>query len=156
LLDNFYLIEEQVKTARKHFPKGYSDTLPKLARGPLAGYPRVYHVAFELISHCDGRVDIETLTAFVNAYQKVHPLQLGELWAIPIMLRLALIENLRRLAGQMAVDRINKNLADTWADRMIFHCRARSKKLNRCNSRHGEVESPDGRFFCCRINHVAC
>ncbi|HEX5112718.1 MAG TPA: hypothetical protein VFV79_07720, partial [Saprospiraceae bacterium] len=119
LLDNFYLIEEQIKTARKHFPKGYSDTLPKLARGPLAGYPRVYHVAFELISHCDGRVDIETLTAFVNAYQKVHPLQLGELWAIPIMLRLALIENLRRLAGQMAVDRINKNLADTWADRMI-------------------------------------
>jgi len=119
LLDNFYLIEEQIKTARKHFPKGYSDTLPKLAKGPLAGYPRVYHVAFELISHCDGRVDIDTLNAFVHSYQKVNSLQLGELWAIPIMLRLALIENLRRLAGQMAVDRINKNLAGTWADRMI-------------------------------------
>jgi cyclic beta-1,2-glucan synthetase len=119
LLDNFYLIEEQIKTARKHFPKGYSDTLPKLAKGPLAGYPRVYHVAFELISHCDGRVDIDTLNAFVQSYQKVNSLQLGELWAIPIMLRLALIENLRRLAGQMAVARINKNLAGTWADRMI-------------------------------------
>lgn len=129
LLDNFYLIEEQIKTARKHFPKGYSDTLPKLARGPLAGYPRVYHVAFELISHCDGRVDIDTLNAFVNAYQKVHPLQLGELWAIPIMLRLALIENLRRLAGQMAVDRINKNLADTWADRMIMIAEQDPKSL---------------------------
>ncbi len=119
LLDNFYLIREQIKTARLHFPKGYSDTLPKLAKGPLAGYPRVYHVAFELISHCDGRVDIDTLNAFVDAYQKIQPLQLGELWAIPIMLRLALIENLRRLAGQIAVERINKNLADNWANRMI-------------------------------------
>jgi hypothetical protein len=119
LLDNFYLIEEQIQTGRKHFPKGYSETLPKLAKGPLAGYPRVYHIALELISHCDGRVDLDILNAFVQAYQKVTPLNLGELWAIPIMLRLALIENLRRLAAQMAIDRINKNLADNWADRMI-------------------------------------
>jgi hypothetical protein len=119
LLDNYYLIEEQIKTTRRHFPKKYSDALPKLTRGSFAGYPRVYQVALELISHCDGRVDFETLNAFVRSYQKVHSLQLGELWAIPIMLRLALIENLRRLAAQMAVDRINKNLADTWADRMI-------------------------------------
>ncbi|HJW30094.1 MAG TPA: hypothetical protein VJ508_12720, partial [Saprospiraceae bacterium] len=104
---------------RQHFPKGYSDTLPKLLKGPLSGLPRVYHIAIELIAHSDGRVDPDNLTAFVQAYQKASPLNLGELWAIPIMLRMALIENLRRLAAQMALNRINNNLADTWADRMI-------------------------------------
>nr|MDQ3016341.1 cyclic beta 1-2 glucan synthetase [Bacteroidota bacterium] len=119
LLDNFYLIEEQIRIGKKHFPKGYSETLPKLSKGLLAGYPRVYSIALEIISHSDGRVDLDNLYAFVNAYQKVAPLNLGELWAIPIMLRLALIENLRRLAAQIAIDRLHKNLADSWADRMI-------------------------------------
>ena len=118
LLDNFYIIEEQIQTGKKHFPKAYSETLPRLAKGPLAGLPRVYSIAIEIIAHSDGRIDPENLFAFVNAYQKVTNLNIGELWAIPIMLRLALIENLRRLAGTIARDRINKNLADYWADRM--------------------------------------
>lgn len=118
LLDNFYLIEEQIRIGKKHFPKGYSETLPRLAKGPLAGFPRVYNIALEIISHSDGRVDLANLYSFVSAYQKVAILNLGELWAIPIMLRLALIENLRRLAAQIAIDRINKNQADYWADRM--------------------------------------
>jgi cyclic beta-1,2-glucan synthetase len=118
LLDNFYLIEEQIYTGKKHLPKGYSETLPRLAKGAYAGLPRVYALAMEIISHSDGRVDINSLFSFVQAYQSVTPLKLGELWAIPIMLRLALIENLRRLAAQLAIDRININLADYWADRM--------------------------------------
>ncbi|HUM46263.1 MAG TPA: cyclic beta 1-2 glucan synthetase, partial [Chitinophagales bacterium] len=118
LLDNFYLIEEQIYTGKKHLPKGYSEALPRLAKGSSSGLPRVYDIALEIISHSDGRVDIRSLYSFVKAYQTVTPLKLGELWAIPIMLRLALIENLRRLAAQLAMDRINKNLADYWADQM--------------------------------------
>ena len=63
LLDNFYLIEEQIRTARKHFPKGYSQELPSLSRGPSAGLPRVYDLALETISHGDGRVDPQSLRA---------------------------------------------------------------------------------------------
>ena len=119
LLDNFYLIEEQIYTGKKHLPKGYSKGLPQLKKGPSVGLPRVYDIAVEIISHSDGRVDLTSLSGFVKAYQSVTFLKLGELWAIPIMLRLALIENLRRLAIQVAIDITYKNLANYWADEMI-------------------------------------
>ncbi len=119
LLDNFYLIEEQIRTGKKHLPKGYSRELPRLSRGLSKGLPRVYDIAQEIISHGDGRVDPENLNRFVSAYQTVTVLKIGELWAIPIMLRLALIENLRRVAVKVAAGRIERNLADAWADDMI-------------------------------------
>ncbi|HKQ23804.1 MAG TPA: glucoamylase family protein [Burkholderiales bacterium] len=119
LLDNFYLIEEQIRTAKRHLPKGYSRELPRLANGPSAGLPRVYDIALETIAHGDGRVDPESLRRFVASYQSVTPLKLGELWAIPIMLRLALIENLRRVAAHSRAGRIDRNLAGFWADQMI-------------------------------------
>src|SRR5512143_3056855 len=118
LLDNFYLIEEQIRTARRHLPKGYSRELPRLLDGPSAGLPRVYDIALEIISHGDGRADPESLSSFVAAYQTVTVLTLGELWAVPIMLRLALIENLRRVGARIAADRADRNRADTWADEM--------------------------------------
>ncbi|MCU0592595.1 MAG: cyclic beta 1-2 glucan synthetase, partial [Desulfobacterales bacterium] len=118
LLDNFYVIEEQIRTARRHLPKGYSRELPRLANGPSAGLPRVYDIALETISHGDGRVDPESLSGFVAAYQSVTALKMGELWAIPIMLRLALVENIRRVGARIAADRLNRNLADQWADRL--------------------------------------
>ena len=118
LLDNFYLIEEQIRTAKQHLPKGYSRELPRLLNGPSARLPRVYDIALETISHGDGRVDPENLSSFVAAYQSVTVLKLGELWAIPIMLRLALIENLRRVAARIAGHRIDRNLAEYWADQM--------------------------------------
>jgi len=124
LLDNFYLIEEQIRTAKRHLPKGYSRGLPRLLNGPSAGLPRVYDIALETISHGDGRVDPESLSSFVAAYQTVTTLQLGELWAIPIMLRLALIENLRRVGARIATDRTDRNRADYWADR-TWHAPAR-------------------------------
>ena len=100
LLDNFYLIEEQIRTAKRYLPWGYSQGLLRLVNGPSAGLPRVYDIALEPISHGDGRVDPESIISFVAAYQTVSPLKLGELWAIPIMLRLALIENLRQGWGK--------------------------------------------------------
>jgi cyclic beta-1,2-glucan synthetase len=67
LLDNFYLIEEQIRTARRHLPKGYSRELPRLLDGPSARLPRVYDIALEIISHGDGRADPESLSRFVSA-----------------------------------------------------------------------------------------
>ena len=118
LLDNFYLIQEQIRTGKKHLPKGYSEDLPRLLNGPSAELPRVYDIALEIISHSDGRIDLKSLANFIASYQTVTKLKLGELWAIPIMLRLALIENLRRLSAQIAMVRIYQNLADYWAVQM--------------------------------------
>ncbi|WP_374694228.1 GH36-type glycosyl hydrolase domain-containing protein [Janthinobacterium sp. J1-1] len=119
LLDNFYLIEEQIRTTRRHLPKNYSKELPRLTTGVDAGCPRVYKIALEIISHGDGHVDLENLCHFVEAYQDVATLTLGELWAVPIMLRLALIENLRRVAARVADDRMQRDLANSWADQMM-------------------------------------
>ncbi len=119
LLDNFYLIEEQIHMAKRHLPKGYSRELPRLGNGPSAGLPRVYDIALEIISHGDGRVDPESLSGFVAAYQTVTALKLGELWAIPIMIRLALIENLRRAGARIASHRVDRNRAHEWAGQMM-------------------------------------
>ena len=102
LLDNFYLIEEQIRAIRRLLPPAYSQELPRLSTGGLAGFPRVYDIALEFIAHVDGRVDAAGLNGFIAAYQSVEPLKLGELWALPLMLRLALIENLRRVAARIA------------------------------------------------------
>ena len=118
LLDNFYLIEEQIQMARRHLPLGYSRELPRLREGPSAGLPRVYDIVLELISHVDAQIDAEPLRAFVAAYQTVSSLKLGELWAVPIMLRLALIENLRRVAARLVIGRHARDLADLWVDRL--------------------------------------
>ena len=125
LLDNFYIIQEQIRTARRHLPRRYSWELPQLKNG----FPRVYDIAAEAIAHADGRVTMDSLKAFVSAYQRVTPLTLGELWAIPIMLRLALIENLRRVAARIAADRDDRNLADGWADRIVEIVEKDSKNL---------------------------
>ncbi len=119
LLDNFYLLQEQIRTSKKHLPKKYSEGLPILSSGVSAGLPRAYDIALEIISHSDGHLEMDRLNHFVQAYQSVTNFQLGELWAVPIMLRIALIENLRRVSARIAIDRINRNLADYWAKLMI-------------------------------------
>jgi len=111
LLDNHYLIEEQVHLARKHFPRGYSRQLPRLAGGKSAGLPRVYDLIQDLISHVDGRVDDEALARYTVAYQSVTHLTMGELWSVAIMLRLALIENLRRVAVNISWQRAQRDIA---------------------------------------------
>ena len=85
----------------------------------MAGQPRVYALALQVVAHGDGRLSRSALSRFVAAYQSVQPLQLGELWAIPIMLRLGLIENLRRVAARVAAGRTDRERAARWADLML-------------------------------------
>ena len=113
-IDNFHLIEDQIQTTRRHLPRAYHRELPQLVNAQVPGTPRVYDLAIELISHSHGRVDKLGLMAFVEAYQSLQPLRLGELWAIPIMLRLALIENLRRVVASVTSERRDRELAGRW------------------------------------------
>ncbi|WP_332836247.1 GH36-type glycosyl hydrolase domain-containing protein [Sulfuriferula nivalis] len=131
LLDNFYLIEQQITLARQHLPRGYSRQLPRLGDGSSFGFPRVYDLALELISHMDGRIDSDNTTQFIAAYQTVAPLKLGELWAFPIMLRLALLENLRRVGLRIAQRREERDTAIVWAERMLATAEKEPKQLIR-------------------------
>lgn len=100
LLDNFHIVEEHLHEIYDDLPPKFFRELPKLADG----VPRTYHIAQALIVHTDSVVQQEELTAFLMEYQRVSPLTIGELWSLPIMLRLTLVENLRRLAGQMVLN----------------------------------------------------
>uniref|UniRef100_Q07KF2 Glycosyltransferase 36 n=1 Tax=Rhodopseudomonas palustris (strain BisA53) TaxID=316055 RepID=Q07KF2_RHOP5 len=101
LLDNYHVVEQQVREIRDDLPPGYYRQLPKLAKGPFAGYPRVFGVTWAFVAHTDSHFDPDTLRRFILAYQRVEPLTIGELWAVAITLRIVLIENLRRLADQI-------------------------------------------------------
>ena len=119
LVDNFHIIEDQLREIRHDLPKGYYRELPKLAEGLLQGYPRVYAIALALIAHTDSRLDPQTLARFIRAYQHVAPLSIGELWAIAITLRVALVENLTRLAIRIAAARRARDEADKLAERLL-------------------------------------
>jgi cyclic beta-1,2-glucan synthetase len=119
LVDNFHIVEEQLREIRQDLPKGYYRQLPKLENGQFAGYPRVYALANGLIAHTDSRLDEETVGRFIKAYQQVSPLSIGELWAIAITLRVALVENLRRLAVRIVTARSAREMADELADSLL-------------------------------------
>ncbi len=119
LLDNFYVAQEQIRQIRVDLPHGFCRGLPKLAEGPLRGHPRVFGLGWALVAHTDSRIDRSTLVRFIGAYQRVQPLTIGELWAVPIMLRLVLIENLRRSAEQIGYGRAARREADALADQLL-------------------------------------
>jgi len=119
LLDNYHLVEEQIREIRDDLPSGYYRQLPKLATGPFAGYPRVLGVAWAFVAHTDSRFDPEMLRRFVRAYQRVQPLTIGELWAVAITLRIVLVENLRRGARRIVTSRAARQEADALADRLL-------------------------------------
>ncbi len=116
LLDNFHIVDEQVRDIKNDLPVGFYRLLPKLSDGPLQGYPRIFGVAWALVAHTDSAFDIEKLTRFVQAYQLVQPLTIGELWALAITLRITLVENLRRLAEVIVEKMSATQLADRLAE----------------------------------------
>ncbi|WP_258400888.1 glucoamylase family protein, partial [Burkholderia multivorans] len=119
LLDNYYLVAEQVRQIRDDLSPRYYRQLPKLGNGPFAGYPRVFEINWAFVAHTDSRFDPDALCRFMLAYQAVEPLTIGELWAVAITLRIVLIENLRRLADQIIDDRRARLDADALADRLL-------------------------------------
>ncbi len=127
LIDNFYLIEEHIQLARRHFPKSYNRELPCIQEGPFKGLPRVYSIVVKIISHTDAQIDEDLLNVFFEAYQTETILKLGELWAVPIMLRLVLIENLQRIAARLRIDQEDRLKATIWVEKF-------KKKINEGSS----------------------
>jgi cyclic beta-1,2-glucan synthetase len=119
LVDNFHVVEKQIREVRADLPSGYYRQLPKLAAGPFAKYPRVFGVAWAFVAHTDSLFDPEVLCRYLRAYQEVQPLTIGELWAVAITLRVVLVENLRRIAKRVIDSRAGRRAADAVADRLL-------------------------------------
>ena len=127
LLDNFHLIEAQLKAVHEGLPRSYFRTLPVLQGEPLAGLPRVYGVAWAFVAHTDSAFDEELLVHFLSAYQGTRELSLAEMWALPTTLRVVLVENLRRVAERLAVQKSARELANRAA--------TASRPATRCSCR---------------------
>ncbi len=119
LLDNYHIVEEQIREIRNHLPADYYNELPKLADGPLAGYPRIYGITWAIVAHTDSAFELEHLTRTIKSYQQVALLTIGELWAIPVTLRITLVENLRRMAEETIARTAATENADRIADRIL-------------------------------------
>jgi cyclic beta-1,2-glucan synthetase len=119
LVDNYYVVDEHIRAIRRDLPAEYYKQLPKLANGPLRGFPRVYGVAWAIVAHTDNRFELDTLYRFCRAYQRIQPLTIGELWAIAITLRVVLIDNLSRLAAGIVYRLILRERADALADTLL-------------------------------------
>ncbi len=118
-IDNYHQVEEQIRQVRADLPPGFYRQLPKLAEGPIAGHPRIFGVVWAHVAHTDSRFDPHLLTDFINEYQSVQPLTIGELWAVAISLRLILIENLRRIIQRILAARARRQSADALADLVL-------------------------------------
>src|SRR6266480_189569 len=129
LLDNAYLIREQVTDLRESLPQKQYGKLPLIASGPEAGLPQVYHVASEIVAESGGALEPEFIGKFLVAFQATAPLDIGELWALPLMLRLQLLECLRVLAIQVEQQQSQSEEADFWANRLITASRHSSPRL---------------------------
>lgn len=119
LLDNYHIVDEQIREIKDDLPPGYYRKLPKLIEGHLQGYPRVFGIAWAVIAHTDSALDVAKLTRFVEAYQRIQPLTIGELWAIAITLRITLVENLRRIAEGILTRLSASAEADALAERIL-------------------------------------
>ncbi len=119
LLDNFHVVDDQLRELERGLTPRYCRSLPALMDGPLAGYPRAYGVTWAFVAHTDSRFEATLLRRFLIAYQRVETLTMREVWAVPLMLGCVLIENLRRLGGRMAASQAGRRDADEFADALL-------------------------------------
>ena len=147
LLDNFHLIEAQMKEIHEGLPRSYFRALPVLLDEPLAGLPRIYGVAWAFVAHTDGAFEEDLLLHFLAAYQETRELSLSEIWALPTTLRVVQVENLRRLAERIAANKAAREVANLFFDRLdSFSIGARDPivgiaRQTRCGPR---LSDPDG------------
>ena len=119
ILDNEYIIEGNVRDVQQNLPRRFYRVLPTLQSRSYRNLPRVYGLARELVTHAGLRIDRENIIAFVEAYQTMCALTIAELWAIPQMLRIALIEGIQALAARGLAELRDREIADFWANRLI-------------------------------------
>lgn len=118
-LDNMYVIQGSIEEIQRNLPRKFYRELPKIKSGPFARFPRIYVIAMEMITATAGKLSRESIIEFINSYQAVQPLTIGELWALPLMLRLRLVEWIQLLA--LHIDRRMREgeLASFWGNRLL-------------------------------------
>ena len=153
LLDNFYVVREHIREVHESLPRDYYRELPELRSGALAGYPRVYELAITVISHSEARIDRELIDRAVSAFQSVSSLSIGELWALPAMLRLGLIESIRRMTLRTMQRLEETDAADRWAQRLETSSEAGDREFRAAMKEFVNYPPPLSAIFVSRFLH---
>jgi len=119
LLDNFYIIQEQIVQLKEDLPPSYYRKLPRLKEGEFKGYPRIYELVEKLAAISDNIIDPDNTSTAVQSYQEIETLDLGELWAVPILIRLVLIRRLVEKSGQLLEQREVKDRVEEVIDEFL-------------------------------------
>ena len=147
ILDNAYIVQRHINDVRLNLSKKFYEQLPVLAAEGQKVEPRVYQLSVELIRHTDGRLDRHNITDFLEAYQAIATLTIGELWALPLMLRIALIDSLRQLVEQVSKSLRENEVADYWSNRLLtFSRRDPDQLFSIFNELIAEVPEPSMYF----------
>ena len=155
ILDNDYIIESNAHDIKMNLPRHYYQKLPVLANKPYKDLPRIYGLAKEIVSHADLRLDRENIIAFTEAYQSEHTLTIGELWAVPQMLRIALIESIQVIAARVLTELQEREIADFWANRLITANRRDPSQLFAIIAELTESQPKPSPYFACQlIDHL--
>lgn len=136
LLDNFYVIEEQVKEIQYSLPRNFYNELPVLSKGAHGGYPRIYDIAAEMVKFSESRLDEGFILHFLREYQKESPLRSGELWALPLMIRIALIQKIRGITEYIMDAHRERASADHWSERLIVALKGSQEGLRKVIGEH--------------------
>ncbi len=151
ILDNEYILEENTRDVLLNLPRRFFQQLPSLASDPYRGLPCIYGLAKNLVSHLDLHLDRENIFAFLEAHQSARSLTIGELWAIPQMLRIALIESIQGLAFTALADLHDRQQADFWANRLIAANRRHTNQLFALLSELTKAETNPSPYFAVQL-----
>ncbi len=147
ILDNEYILDSNARDVLLNLPRHYFRQLPVLSTDPHLGQPCIYGLAKDLVGHTEMRLDRDNILAFIEAYQSVRTLTSGELWAVPQMLRVALIENIQNLAVIALADLRERQLADFWANRLMTANRRDANRLFAVLAELAQAEPRPGAYF---------
>ena len=123
------MIQGNIEEIRRNLPKSFYKELPMILKGPYKGLPRVYVVAKDIVNSCANRLTRDNIIDYLNKYQEIDALTIAELWVLPLMLRLRLIECLQSLA--LDIDRrLNEGeQAFFWGNRLLNVCKREPERL---------------------------
>lgn len=136
LIDNFYMIEEQIKEIQYILRSGGKGRLPVLTNGDFKMMPRVYAIACEIIDKTDGHVDEDIIFNFIDAYQKEQVLSNRELWSMPFMLKIALIKRISKISSKILETNKEWQKADIWADKFLSALEEPNAELYKIINQH--------------------
>ncbi|HET9373276.1 MAG TPA: glucoamylase family protein [Vicinamibacterales bacterium] len=112
LLDNFHIVSAAARDIQHDLPRAFFRRLPSIVSDEYAGVPRIYALAVELIGSSAGRLEAQRLQRFISAFQSITPLTIGELWAWPSVLKLALLHHLREHGDVLAATNAHASKAE--------------------------------------------